>query len=216
MSPTSECCLVLGIALGLPIASALDQAVRGTALTPLSNGAVAGLCTYELVALLLIAYILRSRGWSRSDLTIAPSPGGTLWGILLLVVSVLAYWAAAVLVRLLTGSFAFAEGARVDVSASLPWIVMLSLINPVFEESMTVAYLMRYLRERGPVVAVGASSLLRVLYHLYQGPVALVGVLPLAVVFAAFYWSRRQLWPLLVAHALGDFIGVALARVPTQ
>ena len=56
--------------------------------------------------------------------------------------------------------------------------------------------------------AVGVSVLIRLLYHTYQGPMAVAFIFPMGVLFAVAYWRRRALWPLILAHGLFDFIGL--------
>jgi len=87
-----------------------------------------------------------------------------------------------------------------------PTIVLVSLINPVFEEVFVCGYVIEALRERfGLTTAINVSVLIRASYHLYQG----VGTLPFHCAYgllqAYAYVRFRRLWPLLVSHAILDF-----------
>lgn len=57
--------------------------------------------------------------------------------------------------------------------------------------------------------AVTISVLIRASYHLYQGVPGLIGIVPMGLLFAIWFVRTRQLWPLIVAHALFDFVGLA-------
>jgi membrane protease YdiL (CAAX protease family) len=50
---------------------------------------------------------------------------------------------------------------------------------------------------------------MRVFYHFYQGAVGVVGIAPLALLFAYGFARTGRLWPLIVAHALTDFWALA-------
>lgn len=61
-------------------------------------------------------------------------------------------------------------------------------------------------------VAVNVSAAIRLSYHLYQGVAGVLAIVPLALLFGIWFARTRQLWPLIVAHAILDFIALA-ARV---
>ena len=65
-------------------------------------------------------------------------------------------------------------------------------------------------RRYGDLVAGSISAALRVLAHVYQGPLALVTVLPVAVLFTLYYARTRRLWPVIVAHAFQDTLALSL------
>lgn len=48
----------------------------------------------------------------------------------------------------------------------------------------------------------------RVAIHAYQGQMALVGITPMAVVFTCYFARTGRLWPVVVAHAIGDAAGL--------
>jgi uncharacterized protein len=98
----------------------------------------------------------------------------------------------------------------------MPVLLAVALANGWAEEVIVVAFLITRLRQLGvnPTAALLASSMLRGVYHLYQGYGAGLGNIVMGLVFA-FVWMRtRRLWPLIVAHGLIDavaFVGYALA-----
>lgn len=98
----------------------------------------------------------------------------------------------------------------------IPVLLLTALANGWAEEVIVVGYLITRLRQLrvSPVTAIVATSVLRGLYHLYQGFGAGLGNLAMGVVFGYVYLRTGRLWPLIVAHALIDavaFVGYALA-----
>ena len=102
----------------------------------------------------------------------------------------------------------------VKVTPSAPVILMLVFIvvNSIFEEALVTGYVVTALAEQGPALAITASTLLRFAYHLYQGPVASISVLPLGLMFAAVFWKWRTLWPLVMAHSLINVMAFSSTR----
>jgi membrane protease YdiL (CAAX protease family) len=98
----------------------------------------------------------------------------------------------------------------------IPVLLLVAFANGWAEEVIVVGFLMTRLRQLGvnPVAAVVASSLLRGVYHLYQGFGAGLGNLAMGLVFSYVWLRTGRLWPLIVAHGLIDavaFVGYALA-----
>jgi len=93
-------------------------------------------------------------------------------------------------------------------------VFLTSTVNGIFEELFVAGYIITVLRERrGVWTAINVSTVVRVLYHLYQGPIGLLIILPMGLLFGYAYARTRQLWPLIFAHVLIDIIGLsALGR----
>jgi membrane protease YdiL (CAAX protease family) len=80
------------------------------------------------------------------------------------------------------------------------------MVNGTYEEVFLLGFLQRGLRSYGLSIAVGVAVLVRVLYHLYQGPVGTLWVLGFGAVFSLYYLRSEQLWPPAFAHILWDII----------
>lgn len=98
----------------------------------------------------------------------------------------------------------------------IPVLLLVAFANGWAEEVIVVGYLLTRLRQLrfSPVAAVIVTSLLRGLYHLYQGFGAGIGNVAMGLVFGYVYVRTGRLWPLVVAHALIDavaFVGYAVA-----
>jgi len=84
-----------------------------------------------------------------------------------------------------------------------------SVVNPIFEETFVVGYVFAAWQGASRWTAINISAAVRLTYHLYQGPIAVISILPLGIFFAWWLSSRGRLWPLILAHAGLDFIGLA-------
>jgi membrane protease YdiL (CAAX protease family) len=98
----------------------------------------------------------------------------------------------------------------------IPVLLLVAFANGWAEEVIVVGFLFTRLRQlrTSIVAAVILTSLLRGLYHLYQGFGAGLGNVAMGLVFGYVYVRTGRLWPLIVAHALIDavaFVGYALA-----
>jgi membrane protease YdiL (CAAX protease family) len=142
----------------------------------------------------------------------APSPFDIVRGVGVWLVAIACYMASGLI-------FAVSDPAVAHVLASEDWfpgappsaaaVVLVSVVNPVFEEFLWLGYGVTRLSPRIGVRAASALSIgLRALVHLYQGPGVLVGVLPLSVGLTWYYVRTRRLWPVVVAHALFDASGL--------
>jgi membrane protease YdiL (CAAX protease family) len=134
-----------------------------------------------------------------------------LGGVPLFVAYNLLYWTASILVVSVYPAAARLGTVRMLTTAPFALIVAFIVVNSIFEEATVVGYVVTALSDQGPALSITASALLRFLYHLYQGPVASLAILPLGLLFAAVYWRWRNLWPLLVAHSIANCAAFALA-----
>jgi membrane protease YdiL (CAAX protease family) len=97
----------------------------------------------------------------------------------------------------------------------IPVLLAMSFANGWAEEVIVVGFLITRLRQLKvtPVAAVLASSVLRGVYHLYQGFGAGLGNIAMGLVFGYVWVRTRRLWPLIVAHGVIDavaYVGYAL------
>jgi membrane protease YdiL (CAAX protease family) len=102
------------------------------------------------------------------------------------------------------------------------WTVPALFLNSVeaglVEEVIVLGYLVTRLQQLSwsPILAIGASAVLRGSYHLYQGFGGFVGNVAMGLLFGFLFlrWGRRT-WPFVVAHAMLDIgagVGFILFR----
>jgi len=89
-------------------------------------------------------------------------------------------------------------------------VLAMSVVNGLYEEVFLLGYLQSALERFGLAFAVGASLLVRVAYHTYQGPAGAVSVLAFGLILSAYFARRRSLWPVVSAHMFADIGGFAL------
>jgi uncharacterized protein len=210
LSPTAEFCIVVGVAFALPAASSLAVLLTSTPTSgpvQFTEDDLRVLVVEEAILLLMLGWFLRVRGWSVEHFAAHPSSRELAMALGLTVVSLLIW----VLPWFL---LAPADAGATSGGAALSWpgILAVSIMNPLFEELFLCAYMLPFLAiRRGPGVAVAASLLVRLSFHTYQGPVGLLAVGLLGLVFSMFYLRTQRLWPVLIAHGVLDGIGLAMA-----
>lgn len=166
---------------------------------------------YEVVIGTLLGVFLSVRGWRRADLNLRITRqtfgmAGFLFA---------GFYLYGLVMGLVANAFGVADvftQISFQGSISLPVTFLVSVINPIFEETLTIAYVMKVLSPQGAAFAVGTSALLRLVAHAYQGPLAAVVVFPLGIAFAIVYWRTRELWPLVLTHGLIDLVGLLSVR----
>ena len=121
-----------------------------------------------------------------------------------------------VLARLLGISASVVPTTLTDTWWRIPVLILAAFANGWAEEVIVVGYLMTRLRQLGvsDTRSLLLSSVLRGLYHLYQGFGAGLGNFAMGVVFGLVWRRFGRLWPLVIAHGLIDtvaFVGYAVA-----
>ena len=162
----------------------------------------------DLVCGAIAILILRARGWTRADLGLRVSMPLTIAGMLLFI-------GANITIASLNYAFIGITGTN-PANATTPvvrasWlaVVLLVAIDPLFEEVFEVAYVMKVTENHGAAFGMTLSAAIRLVCHLWQGPVAALTILPLGIIFAAVYWKWRRVWPLVVAHGAGSWFALA-------
>jgi membrane protease YdiL (CAAX protease family) len=102
----------------------------------------------------------------RSDFAFHYSGGTTFIGIGLAAITLV----AGCLFEWLVGRVPGVANAQVLVALAV------SIVNPLFEELLVLAYVIQSMRRRfGLTAAMHASIAVRLVYHLYQGPMVVMG-----------------------------------------
>jgi membrane protease YdiL (CAAX protease family) len=209
LSPSAEFAVVVLGAFGYFVVISLAAVFHADPQAgQLSDRHLLVLLAYELVLLLLLLGFLRLRGWTVDRFDIRLTAGETLAGFGLAGVAYLAYILVFVVVAAAWPQAAQATQTSVISSSgiSLATVIAVSFINPAFEEIFVCGYVIAALQKSGDTWAgVHVSVAIRLLYHLYQGAIAVIGVVPIGLIFALWYRRTGRLWPVIVAHAVTDF-----------
>ncbi len=213
----TELVVILLVAFTYPVGVSTAAVVFDWPEPAYTDDELLSLVGWELGVLALVGVLLRARGWALRDLGLEFSWKQTAGGVGL-------YFAVHATWVLLFSGFtllpplaaaALAAGALADgtVEAASTWpvILLVSVVNPFYEELLVVGYLVRAFERCGLRRAFAASVLLRVLYHTYQGPVGVLGSAIVGLLLGGAYLRWRKTWPLVVAHGLMDFVPLMAA-----
>jgi uncharacterized protein len=162
----------------------------------------------ELILAGIIGAFLFRRGWRLPHFQFRFSVVQTFVGIGLFFSSILAYYAFAAVAVLIPAVQDAVRSISFRNEVTLPIALVLVLINPAFEEFLNLGYVQQRLAAHGSVIAIGVAVLLRLVTHAYQGAVALISIIPVGIVFGCYFWYRQRLYPIVVAHALMDFLAL--------
>ena len=216
LPPRIEFLVVIMWAFGLPIfSSILSIGAPTEATTTFNNAALVSLVVMEVLQSLFLIWFLRIRGWTLEKIGLSVTWRTTGAGIALLVVSyAVIYLAQLVANAVIPGDMAAAQQAYPGVARDigLHFVFIASTVNGIYEEVFVAGYVISALLPvRGLWTAINVSTGLRLLYHLYQGPIGILSIVPLGLIFGYAFARTRQLWPLILAHILMDIIGLSLA-----
>jgi membrane protease YdiL (CAAX protease family) len=158
---------------------------------------------FELFGLTVTFWIARTRNWPLREWGLQPTWKLIGAGVVLWLVTTL------VLEGIAASANAISPGVVHQHSVSdlsLPVLILLGLINPLWEEALETGYFVQSFRRYGMWSAVLASALFRAFLHAYHGITALIIIFPIGLIFGFVYWKWRRLWPLYVAHVLFDLV----------
>lgn len=171
------------------------------------------LATLGIEALLVLLWVpyLKRRGWTVEHVTCSLHLGDILRAVGLIIAGYIAFVASYALTFVLAPDVAATALETAPTGApSLPLVVAVALLNPVFEEFLYLGYVANALRRLRLELTLIAIVALRVALHLYQGVLAFVAILPVALVFSVYYLRSGRLWPVVAAHAMMDALSLGL------
>lgn len=203
-TPT-EAMAVIGMAFGMFIVLSIQTVTANFSAPPFSNDSLLWMVIVEVVLAASAITFLYMRGFAVSTLLPSPTPKGAAIGVALFLVA----WIVGALV---SAPFALGqppqpiEAMIAEANVTLPVVVVMAMINGTFEEVFLLGFLLRGLRGYGLSIALGATLLVRLLCHLYQGPVGPIWVMGVGLTFALYYMHSTQLWPPVFAHILWDIV----------
>jgi membrane protease YdiL (CAAX protease family) len=211
VSQQGEITIVLLSTFGLFIFDNVLFLLHPTANPPISQHHLESLLIYESIVLAVVCSFLYVRGWTIERIGLHFTARETLIGLGLVlafyVVYVLVWW-----VVYTTGyrpSYLGHFPGLVESGIALPVAAGACIVNPVYEETFLCGYIITTAKEMNRTTAgVNVSVAVRLLCHLYQGGVGVLGIVPVGLIFAWWYARTGRLWPLFVAHAVLDAIGL--------
>lgn len=211
LTTPGEAFVVILVCFGMPILNSLYAMLSGFpsersgGAAVFTDGAMIWLIVNEVVMAGAALTLLRIRRYAIGSLYPHPTFLGTIAGIALFIASWLFGW-------LLVAPFMTSHAQQPiehmlrQSNLSLPVIIAVAMVNGTYEEVFLLGFLLRGLRGFGLSIALGAMLLVRVFYHLYQGPIGALWVMGAGLVFGVYYLRTGVLWPSVFAHILWDIV----------
>ncbi len=178
----------------------------------MSGARLAGTLGWEILIAGVVGGWLVHKGWRPQRTATEPFvPRDVLRAVGLWVVAILVLWAST-LIWWKVGPDVYSDAMQTQVVGrpSPGIVILLSVINAAFEEFLWLGLGIAVLRRYGLGFAFVASVTLRTAMHIYQGPLALVAILPLGLVFTAYYIRTNRIWPVVLAHCFQDLFALGL------
>ncbi len=179
---------------------------------------VSGLAT-EVVALLVLWYVIRQQGRTWRDLGWNFRVGDVPSGIGLLILASLTRWMVWIPMQIFYRSYSghFVEPTSLNSAFGFgisALSVTFILLNPFFEELIVRAYTMSEVIRLGGSgwLAVFISVALQMSYHLYQGAARAFDIAIIFAVFSIYYVRTRRVMPLILAHLGYDLHALLAGR----
>lgn len=195
------------LCFGWAIRSSTEIAAGGFNNSAFTDATLQSIVGIELLFGGCALLVLRWRRYAVATLYPAPTWSGAIAGTGLLIVAILlSTVACAPFVN--EATVQPLSDLQTGMAVSLPMVVLMSIVNGVYEEVFLLGYVQRALGAHGHSLAIGVSLLVRVLYHLYQGPVGAASVLAFGAVLSVWYALRGQLFPAVFAHVLADILAL--------
>ncbi len=198
---------MVAVCFGWPILLSLHTVLAGfrVGMSGFSDAGMLSLVIYELAFALVAITLLRRRGYDVASLRPRPTWIDSGLGVLLALAAGMA--ATLVLAPFRAGWAEQPIAGIMQHSTVGPAVVLLvAVVNGAFEEVFLLGFLMRGLKEYGVSISLGVPLLVRLSYHLYQGPLGAISVLGIGLVFGLFYARTQRLWPAVLAHMMWDVI----------
>lgn len=165
----------------------------------LNNDSIIVSVVLESLTLGIALWIGSIRGWSLNTFGFRPTWKWTGAGVVLFIVF---FGIQRLLGFLMRGVFHTTVDFHRVSHLTIPFILFICIVNPVFEESIEVGYFFQALQGYGMWVTVLASAAFRGFLHTTMGISGFVFMFAEGLLHGFVYWRWRQLWPLIVAHAL--------------
>jgi uncharacterized protein len=165
----------------------------------------------ESIVLLILGWFLRLRGWTLARLGLVPTWRSTLMGIVLMPIAYIVYALIFVILPLLVPVVqTLSQIKSISISGVELWqVILISLLNPIFEEVFVCGYAIQWLKRYNHVaIAVVISTMIRAAYHLYQPIPSAIGIGGIGLIFGFFYARTNRLWAVVVAHVIFDLWGL--------
>src|SRR5262245_44727734 len=134
-------------------------------------------------------WIGRIRGWSLATFGLRPSWRWTGAGVLLFFAFLLVQSVIGLVTRrIFHGAVDFHRVSELTI----PFIILISIVNPVFEEAFESGYFFHALQRHGMWLTVLAAAAFRGFLHATMGISGFAAMFAMGLLYGFFYWRWRQ------------------------
>jgi membrane protease YdiL (CAAX protease family) len=223
LTPSTEFAVVIIAAFGMFMWASLEAAYQLLSPAPVTGSVPAldvaqfsaadlwGLVLHELLVLALLAPFLQARGWDLRRIIVPPAGVDFVYAAALTKADDFIYTAAWIVLSVTIPGLATTaqSGGVAATGLDLTSVIAVSVVNGIFEELLVTGYIISFLKDRAGIhMAINVSVAIRLLYHLYQGVVGVIAIIPMGLIFAYWYARGGSLWALIIAHIFLDIIGL--------
>ena len=206
--------IVLGIPIALSLASAILWHLRSPGAVIFSNpNVVLSLAIQVAIAGCMLPYLYR-RHWKPLEIAGVPDVRDVARGLGLWLGVIGFFYMTMIALYLAAPGLIWSLRSHPPFSGSLaaPVIVAAAILDPVFEEFLLLGYAVPALGNRfGIKTAAVTSVVVRVAAHAYQGRLAFIAILPVALILTFYFVRTGRLWPVIVAHIVQDALALTIA-----
>ena len=215
-----EFALVLAVAFSSTLLASIYVLIGGKIPhDPASAGLrVLNFMVYEIIAILVLIYVLYRQNRTLEDLGFVFSRNDILLSIGL---SMLAYGAYYVSYFQIYHAYTFVTGHTMPAPQHSSAIaegltfgsILFVMLNPFYEELIARAYVMTELGffTNSKVIAILGSVALQTAYHLYQGFPYALSLAATFLIFSLYYATAKRVWPIVLAHFYFDLFALVAA-----
>jgi membrane protease YdiL (CAAX protease family) len=209
LSHKTEFLFIILIAFGYPILTSFLSLVATRAEPAISQSTLQLLLVYEPLIIVALGGMLLLRGWRPVHIGLSLNVKDIVAGGALALAAYAAFFALYMACHTVIPQALKGNDALVMPGLAMGTVLVVSVVNPLFEELFVCGYVISALKKsHSDFYAINISIVIRLAYHLYQGANGVVGMIPLGFVFAFWYARTSRLWPVIIAHALFDFIAL--------
>lgn len=207
----AEAAIVTGICFGWAIWVSLASVFAGYRDGGgFSDGSMYAMVVIELACAAIAMLVLYLRRYDVASLVPEVTLRDTLLGLALMFVG---NWLAWIVTEPFYAGHAEQPIERImqATMVSAPAVLVMGFVNGTFEEVFLLGFLQRGLQAHGLSIALGVTLLVRVLYHLYQGPLGALGVLVFGLAQGLWYARSKRLWAPVFSHIMCDIVAFLAA-----
>lgn len=209
LSARSELLIVVVFAFGYFMLTSIKAFFFPVPGGPISELHLLTLLSYEAFLMLVLVKFLAIRGWGLKSYGMKPKAIDFLIGVGLYLGQTLVLFIVWTILNVVAPGISAHARNLVSGDIDVFMVIAISLLNPIFEEMFVCGYLITALKKsHSATYAINFSMAVRLIYHLYQGTAGIVNITILGFIYAFWFARTGRLWPLIVTHALTDFIGL--------